>query len=274
MAANPAAPDFAALLEKAVTEPGTISAAYFAFHGYSLGNQLLAMFQCEARGIQLGPIASFNGWKERGRHVRKGEKAIELCMPVTCKRAVEQTDHDGRTEPDQATFTRFIYRRNWFVLSQTEGATYDAPTLPDWNRARALQALNVTEQPFTMLDGNCQGYAKDRTIAVSPVAANPLKTTFHELAHVLLGHTAEAERRDDERTPRDIREVEAEAVAMLCCAALNLPGIDDARGYIQHWNRTGQPIPEATARKIFKTADAILRAGQPEGKGETDGGRQ
>jgi hypothetical protein len=51
---------------------------------------------------------------------------------------------------------------------------------------------------------------------------------------------------------------------MLCCAALDLAGVDDARGYIQHWNRSGQPIPEASARKIFKAADAILRAGRQE----------
>ena len=38
-------PDFAALLEQATMQPATISAAYFAFHNYILGNQVLAMFQ-------------------------------------------------------------------------------------------------------------------------------------------------------------------------------------------------------------------------------------
>ena len=41
-------PTFAALLERAVSEPGKIAEAYSAFHGYSLGNQLLAAFQCAA----------------------------------------------------------------------------------------------------------------------------------------------------------------------------------------------------------------------------------
>ena len=252
-------PDFATLLEQATMQPGTISAAYTAFHGYSLGNQLLAMFQCHARGIPLGPIASFNRWKELGRHVKKGEKAIELCMPITCKRTIETEAGD-----EDATFTRFVFRRNWFVLAQTDGQPFEPDPTPDWSRARALAALDVTEIPFEHLDGNCQGYARERSIAVSPVAAHPHKTTFHELAHIQLGHTAEAEMRDDERTPRNIRELEAEAVAMLCCAALNLPGLDDSRGYIQHWYGAGQPIPEASARKIFKCADAILRAGRTE----------
>lgn len=80
------APDFAALLAQATTEPGTLSAAYTAFHSYSLGNMLLAAGQCGARGIPLGPIATYQRWRDLGRQVRKGEKAIELCQPVTCKR--------------------------------------------------------------------------------------------------------------------------------------------------------------------------------------------
>ena len=34
---------FAHLLEKAVSEPGTVSSAYRTFHNYPLGNQLLAV---------------------------------------------------------------------------------------------------------------------------------------------------------------------------------------------------------------------------------------
>ena len=33
---------FAALLQAAIAQPGKIHTAYFAFHGYSIGNQLLA----------------------------------------------------------------------------------------------------------------------------------------------------------------------------------------------------------------------------------------
>jgi hypothetical protein len=112
------------------------------------------------------------------------------------------------------------------------------------------------------IDGNVQGYARQRTIAVSPVAAMPHKTRFHELAHVALGHTAEGEQQDGELTPRNLRECEAESVAMLCCAALELPGIEYSRGYIQSWWGTGNPISERSAQRIFKAADQILKAGQ------------
>ena len=65
----------------------------------------------------------------------------------------------------------------------------------------------------------CKASHGGRAVAVSPVAALPHKTLFHELAHVVLGHTAEGTLEDDERTPRSLREVEAESVALLCCAA-------------------------------------------------------
>ena len=107
---------FAELLRSAVNEPGIVSGAYSAFHNYSLGNQLLAWSQCAQRGLQPGPIATFPRWKELGRYVRKGEKAITLCQPVMIKKSKESDNeqHD--------CFTRFVYRNNWFVLSQTEGA--------------------------------------------------------------------------------------------------------------------------------------------------------
>ena len=51
-------PQFGDLLARALTEPGIISTAYSAFHGYSVGNQILALVQCAERGIPTGPIAT------------------------------------------------------------------------------------------------------------------------------------------------------------------------------------------------------------------------
>lgn len=245
-----------AVLASAVNEPGTISRAYSAFHGYSLGNQLLALMQCAARDITPGPIATFVGWKDKGRFVRKGEKALMLCMPVTCKRKGETTDAD---QPD--VFTRFVYRNNWFVLSQTDGADYQPAPIPAWDCASALATLDIMELRYESTDGNCQGYARERTITVSTLAELPHKTRFHELAHVVLGHTSEGAMNDDDRTPRSLREVEAECVALLCCEALGLPGAEFSRGYIQHWNHGTEPIPERSAQRILKAADQILKAG-------------
>jgi hypothetical protein len=68
--------------------------------------------------------------------------------------------------------------------------------------------------------------------------------------------------RDGRDLPRNIKEVEAESVALLVVESLGLRGADNSRGYIQNWLRSEQ-IPESCARRIFATADLILRAGCP-----------
>ena len=242
------------LLIQAVTEPGLILKAYSAFHGYSLGNQLAALLQCTLRGITPGPINTYPRWKALGRQVRRGEKALWLCQPLT--RKIKNTRGE-----DEEVITTFVWKPNWFTLSQTEGESIPAIEIPTWEKDHALAALNITQAEFTHIDGNVQGYARKREIAISPLAALPHKTMLHELAHVELGHTSEMEFSDAEQTPRNLREVEAEAVALLVCESLGLPGADYARGYIQHWLK-GDTIPEKSAQRVFGCADRILRSGR------------
>jgi hypothetical protein len=248
---------FANLLQSAISEPGKIHAAYFAFHGYSIGNQLLALIQCAERGIDPGPIASFNKWRERGRFVQKGQKAIALWMPITCKRTIEQEPGN----PDKIAFTRFLLKRNWFVLSQTQGEDFTPEPIPNWDRTRALQSLGIEQIAFDHTDGNVWGFARGKQIAVSPLSPMPDRTLLHEIAHVALGHTLEHIEKDGPQTPRNIREVEAEGVALLCSASLGLDGAEYSRGYLQHWLRDDE-IPERSCQRIFKAADTILRAGR------------
>ena len=56
---------------------------------------------------------------------------------------------------------------------------------------------------------------------------------------------------------------------MLCCAALNLPCIEESRGYIQAWYGKGRKIEESSARRIIQTADKILKAGDLQQAGIT-----
>ena len=249
------------LLERATKEPGTVSKAYSTFWNYSCGNQLIAMFECQRRGIEVGPIASFNRWKELGRHVTKGQKAIALCMPITRKGHKTERDEQGNETDREFSYVRFIYRNNWFVLAQTEGQEYKAEPLPSWDEQKALESLKVTKVDFEMANGNCQGYAlPGRKLAINPLAQHAYKTLFHELAHILLGHCEEGTQSDNEKTPRTLRECEAESVAMIVGESLGLPGVEESRGYIQNWYGHAE-IPEKSAQKIFHVADMILKAG-------------
>jgi len=247
---------FSQLLRDAVNQPGILSQAYSQFHNYSIGNQLWAWAQCLSREIPLGPIATFKKWQELGRQVQKGQKAISLVMPVTIAKKDEAGEKTGEF------FSLFTVRNNWFVLSQTEGDEFvhEVPT-PTWDKAKALEALGVTETTFSLINGNVQGYAQLDSIAVNPVAEYPHKTRFHEIAHVVLGHTKEGLVTDSELTPRDIREVEAEGVAYILCNLLGLPGLEESRGYIQNW-MSDTEISDKSAQRIFAAANKILEAGK------------
>src|SRR5260370_1323014 len=231
----PDVPKWSALLVEAVNKPGLIMEAYSAFHNYSIGNQILALVQCQLRGLEPGPINTFPGWQALGRTVKRGERALILCMPITRKVRDEETQQ-SEGENGERRFTSFMHKARWFAISQTVGDEFTPPRLPEWEAERALAALDIEQIPFTDTDGNCQGIraeAADRDQSRGPT---PDKTLFHETAHVILGHTSEADFTDTERTPKNLREVEAEAVALLCCEALNLEGADYCRGYIQNWD--------------------------------------
>jgi antirestriction protein ArdC len=257
-------PKWSALLVEAVNKPGTIMKAYSAFWNYSVGNQILALIQCQLRGIQPGPINTFPKWQTLGRVVKRGEKALTLCMPLTRKRRIDKEDENEERSEEQ-TYTTFVHKARWFVVSQTYGNELGPITIPEWDAEQALKSLCIERITFDKTDGNCQGFARGNQIAINPVAQLPHKTLFHEMAHVLM-HTAEGDFTDTEQTPRNLREVEAESVALLCCEALGLEGADYARGYIQTWLYRGigydaDAIPEKSAQKIFRAADQILKAG-------------
>ena len=266
-------PNLMGLLCEALERPGFVSGAYSMFHHYSFSNALWVAKQMEERGQAIGPVATFKRWLDLGRRVKKGEKALCMYMPVSTK---PQADTEGAAgeqdgdEPGRRMF--FVARHNWFSLGQTEvreGGHDNSNALAetaDWSADRALRALDITREDFQCTDGNMQGYATPnmRRIAISPLAQLPQKTTFHEIAHVLL-HAGEERLVDGAELGQALREVEAEATAYLCCAVLGLHGLDESRGYIQSWMAraaTGD-LAERHARRIFSAVERILRAGKP-----------
>jgi len=259
------------ILHIALTQPGVMNQAYRAFHNYSIGNQLLAALQLLERGLPLAPVTSLNAWREKGRFAKKGEKAISLFMPISMKRRAGKDAPANSAESGEAgaagegggTFNMFMLRPNWFSLNQTEGDEFAVESVtPAWDAATAMAALDIIEEPFEHLQGNHLGYARARSIGLNPL--NPLKhkTRFHEMAHVVLGHTAVADMHDDQALTRQIEEAEAEGVAYLLCALLDLPGQAESRFYIQGWLRGGT-LPEKSAKRIFGAADRITKAEQP-----------
>jgi antirestriction protein ArdC len=248
------------LLREAVEKPGRLLAAYTAFHNYSFGNALLALEQCVRRNLQPGPLNTYRGWLKRKRQVRQGETGITLCMPMPFKQTATNELIEEESKNSQTRYA-FRFRAYWFVLSQTEGAELCVEPIPGFDLDTALVNLHIQRITFDQLSGNVQGFARHRDIAINPLAALPYKTTLHEIAHVVLGHTTSETLVDSEHTPRHLCEVEAESVALICCETLGLEGGEFCRGYIQHWLKMEKEIPNKSAARIFAAATSILKAG-------------
>lgn len=261
-------PSNAELLESILHVEGSFGASYNRFHSYSLRNiGFLALQGCPPQ-----PVATFKRWQELGYHVKKGEKAYSILRPITVKLKRDEGEAGPApdTEPEQPKMMRrFKVVRALFHYAQVACEAGLPPYVPpNWDEDRALETLDITEEPFAHYNGNIMGYSYDRTIAVSPVAPYPFKTKIHELGHVELGHTGDAP--DEEEEPgsmhQGIGEFQAESTAYLTLHQLGAEDQMDAsesRAYVQHWLRGGEPN-ELDVRQVFRATDRIVKAGQPE----------
>lgn len=243
--------DWGQLIETALTAPGNLNGVYSRFYNYSFGNQILLLMQ----GVRE-PVATYDRWRSIGRQVLRGSKAKEIVRPIT----VTRKDEDGEVE---ATFTRFKLVKCLFGYSETTGEELPPVEPSQWHLQTALDTLDIKQVPFEHLDGNCQGMSWDRNISVSPVAVFPLKTTMHEIAHVVSGHTV-PENHAEYREHRGRCEFEAEGSAYLVMNELGMLSEEQAsvsRGYLQTWLRGERP-PDTSIRRVFSTTDAIVRAGR------------
>lgn len=258
-------PDWYDLLEQAVNEPGRLAEAHKFFHQYSLANRWLASVQLHAQGLPLQPINTFKGWLGLERPVQKGQKAsIALIMPVPVKS--KKKDDEGDDER-KIVFTKFMLRRYWFALSQTDGAEFKAEDVQrgEWKLSAALEFLEVPEVSFefsSIGDTERMGWAGAKSIAVSPLAPHQELARLRELSRVMLGHTAAEPAKAVPDTP-EMRDVEAEAAAYLCAATLGFSGLDESRARLQGYlaGGTRMRIPDRLAHRAFSAADKILNAG-------------
>lgn len=66
---------------------------------YSQRNQALLYTQCQDRGIALTDVATYRQWAERGRQVRKGQRALRIVAPAG--RPADEGSTDSAQQADQ-----------------------------------------------------------------------------------------------------------------------------------------------------------------------------
>lgn len=72
--------------------------------GYSLRNQMLLHEQAAERGFVLSDVDTAKGWRQRGRHIKKGETGLRLIKPRgKDKKDADTAEPDTSNEPDEDT---------------------------------------------------------------------------------------------------------------------------------------------------------------------------
>lgn len=241
------------------------------FHRYSLNNQLLILTQKP----DATRVAGFNKWKELGRSVNKGEKAIWIYAPMVKKIQVE--DDNGATKRENRVVGFKVVPV--FDVSSTSGDPLPEPPLISVSHLSGRAPDGMHEDLDDQIDGHgyrleyrdlgegadvANGYtdpvAKTVVINSRGSHAQQAKTKAHELAHIELGHT---ERTDEYHTgaggQRSTMEVEAESVAYVVSRRYGLesPG-DWSFGYIQSWAQGDREKVRRTAEAVVKATDRIM----------------
>jgi hypothetical protein len=240
--------------------------------GYSPSNAFWLQLQDLFDPTVEGPYGPFGEWKRHGRFPKKGSKARTVLKPVFVYK--KETDAKGVETKVRIGPIDYVPIKSAFPYSVTDGEPLKGvEKMPDdWDLDRALEKLEIKRIKFNMIDGNVQGYSQERKFALNPVAAHPMKTTFHELAHIVLGHTTKEEA-SEYKLHRGLKEFQAEAVAYILAHELDLTDWDaaESRAYIRTWLKGGE-VPDKAIRQVFAAVSRILEAGRSaaESEGELD----
>ena len=211
------------------------------FHDYSLNNTMLIAMQMP----EATRVASYRSWqRDFNRHVKKGERGIEILVPMVVKSKLGEDDETPQGDEETAERRKLLGFKvgHVFDVSQTEGeplpeiASQVSADVSDFDSLMEA-IMTVSSYPIEVVDGlppETNGLFSRRMGYIAVRKGMPqgqtVKTALHELAHSVM-HDADAEELPD----RAMREVQAESVAYAVSAALGLDTSGYSFGYVASW---------------------------------------
>lgn len=208
-------------------------------------------------------VASFKQWKETfGRHVKKGEKALRIFVPITYIKKDENNqpilDKDGKPEIG----TTFRLKAAVFDVSQTDGKEMpkavsdvkDQLTDQDYgNLYRTLMTIaknNHVSVRFEELEESRKGYydTANHQIVLNKVGMNKsqlIKTFLHETAHSELHHKDHPQK---DQLTRSTAELQAESVAYVVTSYYGLDTSNYSFGYLASWSQDKDTLRDLEAQ--------------------------
>lgn len=226
------------------------------FHSYSFNNTLLIAMQKPDATL----VAGYQAWQKKfNRHVKRGEKGIQIISPAPIreKEVQEKVDEktgelvlrpDGQPETEEVVHVIPRFRvTTVFDISQTDGEP-----LPDLgveeltadvenyeNFMRAIEQVSPVPIRFDEISSGAKGYydngSKEIVIQQDMSESQTLKTTIHETAHAIL-HDRDILQAQGIQKDQMTRECEAESVAFSVCQHFGIDTSDYSFPYIASWS--------------------------------------
>ena len=249
------------------------------FHNYSFNNTLLITMQKPEATL----VAGYQAWQKKfNRHVKRGEKGIQIIAPAPIreKQEIEKIDpvtkepvigDDGQPETEivEMVIPRFRIT-TVFDVSQTEGEPIAELEVPELTGSvqfydTFMQALqNISPVPIRMMnvEGDAKGYyhQTEKYIAIKEDMSNvqTMKTGVHEVSHALL-HDREVMDAEGILKDRTTKEVEAESIAYIVCNHFGLDTSEYSFTYIASWCESrDMKALKASMDTIRKTSSEVI----------------
>ena len=257
------------------------------FHKYSLNNVMLIHSQRPDATL----VAGFNKWKNSfGRHVKKGEKGIQILAPTPYKIKVEKEkldpdtklpmiDENGDpvTEEKEVSIPMFKVV-SVFDVSQTEGKplpqlAYSLSGAVEHYEEfmEALKRTSTVPIKVEHTDKNVDGFFdlsnQSITIQAGMSEIQTVCAVIHEIAHSRLhNYDHMTEVADDGETlltpaekDRHTEEVEAESISYAVCQYFGIETSENSFGYIASWSQ-GKELKElrTSLETINRTSSELI----------------
>jgi antirestriction protein ArdC len=217
---------------------------------WSLGNQLLCLLSgtADARG--------FRQWKEVGRSVRKGARAIYILGPKT--RKITEKDAATGEEVSRPICTGFV-GIPVFRFEDTQGlplqrhSDYRPAEFPPLYDVAERLGVRVDWAPFVRDFRGCYSPGDDRIMLCS----HDCRTFFHELAHAAHARVYRARGESMPTGQQSRTECVAETVAAVLCRLYDVETgtLAHSADYLTHYSKRG---PAHAAMRVLKDVQAVL----------------
>lgn len=222
------------------------------FPQYSLRNVMLIASQRP----DASRVAGFHAWRKLGRFVKKGEKGIAIVAPIA--RRKDAADDEGPVRGFRVVTVFDILSTDGQALPEMARISGDpggaTATLRRVIASRGIELCYVEELPGAL--GRSLGGKIEILTTLDP--AQEFEVLAHELGHELL------HRRDTAEVipSRDVRELEAEAVAYTVATGVGLDAKASSVDYIGLFQGS-KDLLLASLDRIQRAASEILRELNP-----------